>query len=100
MADFRVDTVFLRHSKTKRLRRMLGLDGVFALMRLWAYATDCKYDSEHVYSADDIGLAVDWDKDKGSLVEVLSAKGINFINTVEGGYVVNQWDALMSRKAQ
>lgn len=94
MSDFRVDTVFFRHNKTKLLKRMLGWEGVVALMKLWAYASDCKYDGDHVFTADDIELAVDWDGEPGALVAALGSEQpyIRFIDPVDGGYVIHDWE--------
>ena len=94
MSDFRVDTFFFRHNKTKRLHRMLGYEGVFALMKLWAYASDCKYDGDHVFTADDIELAVDWEGQPGELVAALASCDpyICFIDAVDGGYLIHDWE--------
>lgn len=90
VADFRVDTSFFSHIKTKRLKRALGHDGVFALLRLWAYVADCRYSADRVLSADDVELAVDWDGEPGSLVSVFA--GIGFLDAVDGGYLIHDWD--------
>lgn len=90
MADFRVDTSFFTHIKTKRLKRDLGHDGVFALLRLWAYVADCRYSADRVLSADDVELAVDWDGESGALVAAFA--GIGFLDAVDGGYLIHDWD--------
>lgn len=94
MADFRVDANFFGHNKTKRLQRLLGQDGVIALMKFWAYASICKYDGEHIYTADDIELAVDWQGEPGAFVAVLASIDpyIRFIDAVDGGYVIHDWE--------
>lgn len=89
MADFRVDTSFFRHIKTKRLKRALGLEGVFALMQLWAYAAECKYDDGRVYTADDIETAVDWQGPEGNLVERLVE--IGFLDISGDVYKIHEW---------
>lgn len=90
MADFRIDVGFFYHPKTKRLKRALGLEGVFALQQLWAYAAANKHDAEKVYSVEDIELAVDWDGEPGSLVSVLAAVG--YVDAVPGGYAIHEWE--------
>ncbi len=91
MADFRIDVSFFSHTKTKRLKKALGLEGVFALQQLWAYAAANKHDAEKVYSVEDIELAVDWDGEPGSLVSVLATVG--FVDEVPSGYVIHEWEA-------
>ena len=91
MADFRVDTSFFRHIKTKRLKRQLGLDGVFALLKLWAYATDCRHDSDRIYTAEDIAFAVDWETCEVELVDNLVDSG--FLDPTRGGYRIHNWGA-------
>lgn len=90
MADFRIDVGFFHHPKTKRLKRALGLEGVFALQQLWAYAAANKHDAEKVYSVEDVELAVDWDGEPGSLVSVLAAVG--YVDAVPGGYAIHEWE--------
>lgn len=88
MADFRVDVGFFSHIKTKRLKRALGLEGVFALQMLWAYAAQHEHDGCKVYSSDDISLAVDWDGD--NLAHVLAEVG--FLDEADGGYTLHEWE--------
>jgi hypothetical protein len=90
MADFRIDVGFFTHAKTKRLRRACGLEAIYALLQLWAYATQNEHGAEKVYSADDIELAVDWSGEPGSLVSVLESVG--FLDAVTGGYSIHEWE--------
>jgi len=90
MADFRVDVGFFRHVKTKKLKRMLGIEGVMLLQMLWAYAAENKHDGEHIYSIEDIELAVDWDGENGAFG--ISLEEIGFIDRVENGYVLHEWE--------
>lgn len=90
MADFRIDTGFFRHVKTKKLRRILGLDGVFALQALWAYAAENKHGCEKVYTDEDIEIVTDWESNGGpGIAETLAAVG--YLNEVPGGYKLHQW---------
>lgn len=90
MADFRVDVGFFRHIKTKRLKRMLGLEGVVMLQMLWAYATENKHDGDTVYTQDDIDLAVDSEFEPGKFATILC--DIGFLDSVDGGFVLHQWE--------
>ena len=88
MADFRVDVGFFGHIKTKKLRKRLGLEGVFALQVLWAYAAQHEHDGAKVYTAEDISIAVDWQDE--SIAESLA--DIGFLDRVEGGYILHEWE--------
>ena len=89
MPDFRVDVGFFTHIKTKRLRKRLGLEGVFALQLLWAYAAQCEHDHERVYTKEDIEIAVDWDGDD-DIAGVLADVG--YLDTCDGGYKIHEWE--------
>lgn len=89
MADFRIDTGFFTHIKTKRLRKRLGLGGVFALQMLWAYAAQHEHEQGRVYTKEDIELAVDWDGGD-DLVETLAS--IGFLDAIQGGYSIHEWE--------
>lgn len=86
MADFRIDVGFFNHIKTKRLRKRLGLEGVFALQMLWAYAAQHEHEHGRVYTNEDIELAVDWDGD--DLAPVLAEVG--YLDAVDGGYIIHE----------
>jgi len=88
MPDFRIDVGFFGHIKTKKLRRRLGLDGVFALQMLWAYAAQHEHDGCKIYTAEDIALAVDWDGD--DLAGVLAEVG--YLDEIDGGYAIHEWE--------
>lgn len=77
-------------SRPSSSKRDLGHDGVFALLRLWAYVADCRYGADRVLSADDVELAVDWDGEPGALVAAFA--GIGFLDAVDGGYLIHDWD--------
>ena len=89
MPDFRIDVGFFGHIKTKKLRRKLGLDGVFALQMLWAYAAQHEHDGCKIYTAEDIALAVDWDGD--DLAQVLAEVG--YLDEADGGYSIHEWES-------
>lgn len=88
MADFRIDVGFFNHIKTKRLRKRLGLEGVFALQMLWAYAAQHEHEHGRVYSSEDIELAVDWGGD--DLAPMLAEVG--YLDAVDGGYIIHEWE--------
>lgn len=88
MADFRIDVGFFGHIKTKKLRKRLGLEGVFALQMLWAYAAQHEHEHGRVYTNEDIELAVDWDGD--DLAPVLAEVG--YLDAIDGGYIIHEWE--------
>ena len=88
MPDFRIDVGFFGHIKTKKLRRRLGFEGVFALQMLWAYAAQHEHDGCKIYTAEDIALAVDWDGD--DLAQVLAEVG--YLDEIDGGYAIHEWE--------
>lgn len=89
MADFRIDTGFFGHIKTKRLRKRLGLEGVFALQMLWAYAAQHEHDEGRIYTREDIELAVDWN---GEADLAATLCDVGYIDQARGGYKIHQWE--------
>ncbi len=89
MADFRVNCGFFHHTKTKKLKRTLGAEGVISFLRLWAYAAQNRHGIDKIYSAEDIELAVDWEGEAGKFAETVAACG--FLDEIEDGYVLHEW---------
>lgn len=89
MADFRIDTGFFGHIKTKRLRKRLGLEGVFALQMLWAYAAQHEHDEGRIYTREDIELAVDWD---GETDLAATLCDVGYLDQAKGGHKIHQWE--------
>lgn len=89
--DFRVSTDFLGHYKTKKLKKRLGLKGVFALLALWTFVAKHRPDGNLAgMSIEDIELAVDWGGKAGLFVATLEE--IGFLDKEEDGqYVVHDW---------
>jgi hypothetical protein len=56
--DFRIRIGFFRHHKALKLVRRLGLEGLVALLRLWAYAAEFHTNGDLAgMTAEDIELA-------------------------------------------
>ena len=67
--DFRVALDFLDHPKTVRLKAAVGAEGIFCLMRLWAFAGN--YRPRGILTGmnpDDIALAAKWPGDPDEFV--------------------------------
>ncbi len=90
-SDFRVDTAFFFHTKTQKLQRRLGSDGVLALLRLWGYAAERRTDG--VLSGmdkEDIAIACGWNDEANTWVDTLV--GVGFLNLRDDGvFVIHDW---------
>ncbi len=75
MDDYRIQVGFLRHPKTKALRRALGLEGVFSLLTLFEFCTVHKSRTDgRLTNLGTIGLtdAAEWGGDPGKFLAVLA----------------------------
>jgi len=101
LTDIRLDTGFLDHPKTKRLKRVLGWEGIEALLRLWMFAADNKSRSKgNLKGMDSLAIAdaANWDDDPDTFVKVLSASETRFLDIHQVGnngsgcyYVLHDW---------
>lgn len=81
---------FLRHPKTRRLRRRLGADGVLGLVALWDFCRESRPDGCLVgLDADDIEDTAEWHGPSGELVDVLVE--IGFLDGEPGAWSVHNW---------
>lgn len=89
--DFRITCGYFTHHKTKKLKFLLGDTGIVAHMRLLEYTAMNK--PSGILSGmddDDIAIAVDWDSEKGDLVEVLVK--VRYLDFKDGVYSIHDWD--------
>jgi hypothetical protein len=88
--DCRISTDFLRHPKTRKLKRRLGTDGVFALLALWLFTSDAKSDGDlSGMSEEEVELAADWEGEPGALIHALTET--RFLDGVTGSYSIHNW---------
>jgi hypothetical protein len=88
--DCRISTDFLRHPKTRKLKRRLGTDGVFALLALWLFTSDAKSDGDlSGMSDEEVELAADWEGEPGALIHALTET--RFLDGVTGSYSIHNW---------
>jgi hypothetical protein len=89
--DFRVALDFLDHPKTVRLKALVGAEGVFCLMRLWAFAGN--YRPRGMLSGmntQDVEIAAKWAGEKGSFVNALIES--KFLDKLKNGvYRLHNW---------
>lgn len=91
MEDFRVKTSWRTSRKRRRLKRLLGADGVLAIEDLWSYCAAEKESGDLAgMSNDDIADEVAWEGDPDQLVEAFVSCGL-----LDGGpleYRIHDWE--------
>lgn len=89
-SDIRISVCFPSHTKTKKLKRILGSAGVLSLITLWTYAAQNRPDGALTgMDNDDIAIAADWDGDEKEFLAVLEK--IGWIEKQGGVYVLHDW---------
>ena len=89
--DIRISVCFPTHTKTKKLKRILGSDGVLALITLWAYAAQNRPDGALTgMAADDIAIASGWEGDEDEFITALEK--IGWIEQSGGVYILHDWE--------
>lgn len=88
--DIRLAVGFFDHPKTIKLERLLGLQGVVSLMRLWLWATQNRPDGVlSEMDIDDIEIAARWNGEQRALYDVLTK--LRFVDTVDGEPHLHDW---------
>lgn len=88
--DIRLSCGFLAHPKTRRLRRRHGADAVLALIGLFAWAAQNRYDGNLAGLTDeDIEDVADWDGAPGALVAALV--DLRWLDGSPGHRVIHEW---------
>ena len=86
-SDFRISVGFSRHHKTRKLKRLLGADGVLSLIWLWEYTAAEKPDGDlSKLDGDDIELAADWNGEAGAFVNAIKSVGF-----LDEGNILHDW---------
>lgn len=90
--DVRLSTGFPTHRKTKRLKRVLGAEGVLGLIFLWAWAGRERWSGDlGGLSDEDIEDSCGWDGQPGALIGALSDPKIRFIDGPPGERALHDW---------
>jgi hypothetical protein len=89
--DARINVELRSHPKTKKLRRLLGAEGVLSLIWLIAWTAANHPDGDLAgMTGEDIELAIDWPGDPGALITALTA--VRFLDGEEGSFRMHDWD--------
>lgn len=88
--DVRLSTGLPQHPKTKKLHRRLGGDGCWALVRLFLWAGEHRWEGDLAgLSDEDIELAVDWAGEPGAMVAALIE--VRFLIGNPGKRKIHDW---------
>lgn len=95
VTDFRLAISFRDNKKRVRLQRVLGAEGVLALIDLWGYAAENKPDG--ILSGmddEDICIAAQWTGETEKFVSSLADDRIKFLefDLTLGCYVLHDWE--------
>lgn len=90
--DYRIQTSWQTHPKRKRLKRLLGSDGVLAIQDLWGFCAVNRPDGT-LSSMDklDIAIAADFDGDENEFVDALVDLRLLDVNE-DGVHSIHDWD--------
>lgn len=88
--DIRLSVDFLQNIKVRKLKKMLGADGVLALIALWTYCAKNHPNGELGKFSPDVELIAEWDGEEGAFVEAL--KSLRFLDENEdGSLALHDW---------
>lgn len=89
--DIRLSVDFLQNIKVRKLKKMLGADGVLALIALWTYCAKNHPNGELGKFSPDVELIAEWDGEEGAFVEAL--KSLRFLDENEdGSLALHDWE--------
>ncbi len=90
MEDFRIKTSWRSHRKRRRLRRLLGAEGVLAIEDLWSYcAAERESGDLEGMSNADIADEVAWEGEPDELVDALVV--CELLDGERGAYLIHDW---------
>ncbi|GAB4366796.1 MAG: hypothetical protein Kow00128_10570 [Deltaproteobacteria bacterium] len=90
--DIRLRVGFHRHPKIRKLRKMLGADGVLSLITLWTFAAEHRQKGTlEGMDTEDIALAGEWEGKPEKFVRALVAVGL-LDESPEGIFVIHGWE--------
>jgi hypothetical protein len=91
MEDFRIKTSWRTSRKRRRLKRLLGADGVLAIEDLWSYCSAERESGDLAgMSNEDIADEVAWEGDADELVSGFVACGL--LDGEPGAFKIHDWE--------
>lgn len=91
ITDFRIQVSFPHNRKTKKLYTLLGAEGIWALVKLWAYAAQNEPDGCFLgWSEDDFAISSDYPGNAKELYDGLVESG--FLLVTSDGCELNDWE--------
>ena len=94
MTDIRLDVDLFNHPKTKKLKRQLGLEGVFSLIKLWMWAAKNRPEGKLInLDIEDIEIAAEWEGKPGTFhATLVTLRWLDVINQ-DGNeiYALHDW---------
>ncbi len=89
--DIRLSLEFFDHPKTKKLRKRLGIEGVMALLKLWAWTAGNRPGGILTgLDAEAVELAADWDGEEGAFVAELLA--LRLLDEDDSVFSIHDWE--------
>lgn len=89
--DIRLSLDFFDHPKSKKLKKRLGLEGVMALLKLWAWTAGNRPGGMLTgLDAEAVELAADWDGEEGAFVSTLL--DLRLLDDVDGTFSIHDWE--------
>ena len=88
--DIRLKVGFFHHTKTVRLERRLGADGVLSLLRLFAYTAQNKPDGDLIgMDSEEVEIAAGWNGDIGLFVN--ACRELKLLDICKGIISIHDW---------
>ena len=91
--DIRLSTEFFRHPKTRKLKKRLGIEGIFALQQLWVWCAQNR--PSGVMSGldmEDVALAACWEGEATEETFVQTLVDLRWLDVLEDGtFCLHNW---------
>lgn len=89
--DIRLSLDFFDHPKSKKLKKRLGLEGVMALLKLWAWTARNRPGGMLTgLDVEAVELAADWDGEDGTFVSTLL--DLRLLDDADGTFAIHDWE--------
>ena len=91
--DIRIALGFWEHWKTVKVKRILGVEGIESLMRLWDFAA--QFHTKGILEGmdiDEIEIAAKWNGERGKFVTTMADDKIRFLDKNNGFFMLHDWE--------